>query len=400
MRFRWLALLTCLLLALPTVQAHAPPPAKEYETRILTDYNDDWFGTQDGHNLVSLDVREAYNATLADYVMIFRLMISGGYAPAPVGGGSVLSDRITFKADGTEKELSFETADNVAFTGTFDAVYGPEPVLVDGAQDGDRVFVTGVSRFSNLGILPGSKLTEWFVEGFADDADGDRMPEGLAPGAPEPPGTGGQVWSDIGEYTVRAPDYYVSIVVDNATLHLAGPSGMHDEETSVDNATGHEGAQEGNGHDEAGGENATMANGRAIPSSATINVTVSNLLAETPQTLRVQATATGLALDFGAGSSKVVDLAAGASQIVQLTITTANATGTIPVHVMATSNLDGAALAMVPVEVAAPPAPGNTTGDHDDGEDHHEDDEKDTPGFSGIVAVSLLAAIAIARRRR
>lgn len=400
-----LALMAALVL-LPLAGAHAPPPAKEYEMRILADYNDDWFGTQHGHNLVSLDLREAYNATLGDNVLIFRLMISGGYAGEnpvanPLPKPAALRDVITFKADGQDKGLEFVTADNVAFTGTFDAVYGPEPVLVDGAQDGTRVFVTGIARFSSLGIQAGSKLTGWFVNGFADTTAADNMPEGLAPGAPEPPGTDGQVWFDIGEYTVRAPDYYVSLTASALELTLgaaipdeAGNETGHDEEEVP--KEGHD-ADAGEGHD----ENATAdaGAGEALNETATIRITVTNLLADTPQTIRVAATAVGLTLDLGNGSARTIDLAGGASQDIELTITTTHESGDIPVHIMATSGLDGTAMTLLNVTVKAPEPAGNETDDHDDGDDHHEE-KKDTPGFTGLAAASLLGAITIALRRR
>lgn len=339
--------------AIPTAYAHAPPPAKEYETRVLADYNDDWFGTQDGHNLVSLDVQEAYNATFGENVLIFRLMISGGYAAT--GGGTMLTDHITFKADGQDRELTFSTADNAAFTGTFDAVYGPEPVLVDGAQDGSRVFITGVSRFSTLGIDPGSKLTEWFVVGHADDAEADKMPEGLAPGLPEPPGTSGQVWFDIGEYTVRAPDFYVSVAVEPAALALAPGN------TSM------------------------------------LNVTVKNLLADTPQSFLVHANGTGIDLANG----KLVDLAGGAEQVVQISVALLEGSGTIPVFVTATSTLGG--LATKTVTITAPAAvASNATSSHGDGhdDDHDEEKAKDTPGPAFLATLALLGAATVIMRRR
>lgn len=396
-----LTLAVLLVLALPAVRAHAPPPAQEYETRILADYNDDWFGTQDGHNLVSLDIREGYNATLGDNVLIFRLMISGGYAAAPFGGGSELRDVITFKADGQEKELEFATADNVAFTGTFDAVHGPEPVLVNGAQDGTRVFVTGVARFSTLGIQSGSNLTDWFVNGFANAMAGDNMPEGLAPGAPEPPNPsippdpgnpdGDPVWFDIGEYTVRAPDYYVSVAAEPATLTLTA-STEEGNETSDGETDGHdEGEDNETGHD-AG--NATPS----VPMQATIKVTVRNLLPATPQTILVTATSEGLALELGNGSSRTIDLAGGASQDIELTVTAGHESGTIPVHIMAISTLDGMGMSQVNV-VVEESAPDNATADHDADEDHHEE-KKDTPAPSLALLVGLLAAAIVIMRRR
>jgi hypothetical protein len=211
--------LAALLSATPAA-AHGAPSARSYETRLLSDYSDDWPGTQDGHNLIALDAHEEYNATLADNVLVLRLWWSGGWvdtAPAPdPTPKEALRDEVLFTSRGRAYSFNFTTADNLVFGGTFDAVHQPVPVLKDdGTQDSGRFTVEGLVTFSHLGLRAGDRLTGWAVHGFAGTAAGDNMPQGTV--AQEPVDPMGIAFN-IGTFALSDPDYYAAL----STPQMAG----------------------------------------------------------------------------------------------------------------------------------------------------------------------------------
>src|SRR5688572_31439732 len=79
------AVAIALLLPPPPAAAHGPPVVRDQDTRLLADHNDDCGGDDAGalencrgsHDLVSLDLREAYDEELGN-VVVFRLLMNLG----------------------------------------------------------------------------------------------------------------------------------------------------------------------------------------------------------------------------------------------------------------------------------------------------------------------------------
>ena len=71
-------------LLVPFAVAHGAPDPRGHETRLLADCNDDYFGGdlnsgRTGYDLHALDVREAWDPSLGD-VVILRLILNGAGA--------------------------------------------------------------------------------------------------------------------------------------------------------------------------------------------------------------------------------------------------------------------------------------------------------------------------------
>lgn len=175
------ATVALLLAAIPAGQAHAAPDPPDYMTRLLHDYNDDWGGDQagsrDGHDIMALDLQEAYNATMGQNVLVFRLTMNFGYTGSQ---RPELREVFTFQAKGSQVSKEFKTTDNQKFTGTFDAVNGPYHALTaDGSRDGTRFYLEGIMKYSTLSVNVGDKISNFFVQGYAGPDKRDHMVGGF-----------------------------------------------------------------------------------------------------------------------------------------------------------------------------------------------------------------------------
>lgn len=202
--------LTALLV--PLADAHAAPDPREFEVRLLHDYSDDFpLGTTGGpgFDAIALDAREAYLD--GEAALVLRLILNGG---CPDGSPDCpeLTHTIQFTANGTAHEYDVTSSDGGAtFTGDAARYDGPR-----GINDGNRFAVDVWIPFAELGVSAGSVLSDWFVVGDIGGVPGDDMPEGLVPMQPEAE----PVAFDIGEYAVRAPDYYLSLDAAVTSLEL------------------------------------------------------------------------------------------------------------------------------------------------------------------------------------
>lgn len=210
----------------PSVFAHPAAPPVEPWIRLLHDWNDDWGGhavLSDGHDLIALDLREAYDEALGD-VLIFRFVMNGGYnsdATKPE-----LKETLTLKAGAASVSKEMKTTDNAAFTGTFDAVRGPEPFLNDqGQPDGTRFAVDGVLKLSSVGLAPGAKISTFFVQGYAGSAKADQMEGGYTQNGvtvteKPPTETADPAGYTKPDYTIAGPSQYADLTLDLGSVDL------------------------------------------------------------------------------------------------------------------------------------------------------------------------------------
>lgn len=217
-------------LVAPMAAAHGAPNPPEWMTRLLADYNDDFGGpdghsaVRDGHDLIALDIQEAYNATLAKDTLVFRFALNYGWD----GDSSrpELRDVLTFKAKGQTVTRELRTNDNQAFTGTFDAVSAPEPVKKsDGTVDGARFYFSAMVRYETLGVKVGDKLSDFFVQGHAGTAMADHMVGGYTVGSQridqEPPSEQSDPQAyRRSEYPLRGPVMYARSDLDKGAATL------------------------------------------------------------------------------------------------------------------------------------------------------------------------------------
>jgi hypothetical protein len=165
------------LLALPTVGAHAAPASRDYETRLIHDCVDDYYGgdmaqNKDGHDVIALDLRENYVQEFGDS-LVFRLIMNGGYS------GSVrpiLKDDIIFSTAAAEKHFAFTTTDNRQFQSTFDSMSGPTQVMDNGKSDGTRFALEGTLKLSTVGLKPGDTIRDFRVDSYVGANRADYMP--------------------------------------------------------------------------------------------------------------------------------------------------------------------------------------------------------------------------------
>jgi hypothetical protein len=370
-------LLGLLLLGLAVpASAHAAAPPASYLTRVLADYNDDWLGVQDGHDLVALDAYAAYDVASGGDSLVLRLILSGGYAQ--VGSANPeLSESITFTAGGQAHEVTVSTSDNVAFTATGATLRGPFPQLTaDGEPDGARFYVEALVPFSALGVQAGDAATGFFVTGRAGETDADLMPQGAAPGYPDPLGTG----FAIDSYTLPSPAGFVTVAVADAEPVVPAAGELQ------------------------------------------LEVDLTNLVPDTAQTVTVSLQGDGVLAGFAAGPSATsanasIDLAAGGAETTTLFLarehheeTDAQGHGhgnaTAPAHaanqltIEVWTDLGGHQVLTVSLHVEQPaPAASNATEAGHDDHDHGHEEEKDAPGV-GIAAFVAAIAVAVALRRR
>jgi hypothetical protein len=212
---RWGPILVVLLWA-PGVQAHPAPDPRDFEVRLLHDYSDDWGGhsvISDGHDLIALDVQEAYDAALGVDSLYFRLLMNGGYNSDTTK--PELKDVLTFKAAGKPVTFDYRTTDNTKFSGTFDAVRGPAPVYKsDGTADGSRYAVTGVLRLTTLGVAAGAAISDFKVQGYA----GTYTQAGQDIETEPPSEQTDHAKYVRASYTLAGPTQYVDLVVDPAKI--------------------------------------------------------------------------------------------------------------------------------------------------------------------------------------
>lgn len=165
---RRLAILATLLL-LPVVAGHGAPPERSFESRLLHDCVDDYFGgddgfgsNRDGYDIHTLDVREAWSSALGDH-MVFRIILNGE-------GQSTITLSLT--ADGAAKSYTW-TGSGTSWTGSFDKV---TVIGTNVIQDGDRIALEGAVKNSKLGVSKGDALRDYSVVGSNGGDTHDSVP--------------------------------------------------------------------------------------------------------------------------------------------------------------------------------------------------------------------------------
>ncbi len=343
--------LVCLLLAAPLAAAHAAPAPRDFETRLLHDFNDDSgvvLAGKHGFDTIALDVREG-RSPVGQPVLILRLLLNGGCDANLPSECPTLSEVVQFTTNGSQHELTFETADGGA-TWTGDALHYVGPM---GINDGDRFAIEGWFSMSSIGLTTGSVLTDWFVAGFSGDASADNMPEGIAPGIPDVAGGSSQLES----YTVGSPDIYADLTSTNETVvAMAGES-------------------------------------------VRIPVEARNLLGiEQELSFQVLGSIPGR-VEIDGAEAQNVSLGAMFSKSVELVVDAPSVD--TPILLVATSPLGGWAFLPLNIVIESatmmPPEQNETM--HPPSDDGPDEDTKDSPGI-GLVAFLVTVAIVGALRRR
>lgn len=218
-------LLAALLAFASAAAAHPGRDPYDYEIRLLHDCNDDWGGhstVNDGHDLIALDLQEAYDDALDSDVVIFRLMMNGGYNSDTTR--PELKESVTLKVGSTTVTKEIRTSDNAAFTGSFDAVRGPFPVKNnEGNTDGNRFAVEAVAKLSTLVAQVGTKVSAFAVQGYAGTAKADQMPGGYTTGGQTitscPPAAEAADYTRP-EFTLAGPSKYASLVLNRNQVSM------------------------------------------------------------------------------------------------------------------------------------------------------------------------------------
>lgn len=165
-------LVAAFVAATGTASAHGVCAAREIDTRILTDADAVAYGgpegvaSEGGHDLLAIDVREAYDTVSGEPAIIFRLIVQGGDASK-----GELKDVLSLKAAGAAKTFEVTTRDGASFSSTFDAFAGPFDVC-----DGFPKALDGLVKYSTLGVTPGAKLEDITVTGYVGSAKADIAP--------------------------------------------------------------------------------------------------------------------------------------------------------------------------------------------------------------------------------
>lgn len=210
-------LLVGALLGFPLAAAITAPAPDVYETRVVHDHDEAAAVTlagKHGHDLVALDVREVWDSDLGN-AMVFALTLDRGcdlLTFPPLGPECTdLTDTITFKKGSTEKTVTFVTdADQETWSGSLAEYSEPQTVA------GTSFLIEGRASFSSLGVSPGDTLTDWLVVSSSGGTEADTMPAGPNGEETDPLGAA----YDIGDYTVRAPDYYFSLDLAKSSVDL------------------------------------------------------------------------------------------------------------------------------------------------------------------------------------
>ncbi|MFA5943900.1 MAG: hypothetical protein WC876_05485 [Candidatus Thermoplasmatota archaeon] len=368
-------LVFALVLMAPLAAAHGAPAAKDQDTRLLADHNDDCGGDEAGtlgncratHDLVALDVRERHDG--GQDVVVFRFFLNGGTA------ADGLRDVLTLKADGAAKTFELRTTNNVDFQGTgFDSVSKAQS-----ASDGTRFIVEATVKRANLGAVA-SKLTDFKVDAFRGTTSGDYMPGGYN-------GPLGQV-SDPAQSP--ATNRIASCLkpgtqqIEQATCYRLRGSGYY---ISIDDV----------------GAQTVAANAERI-----VQLKLRNELANTPQSLTITvAGADGIRARFhdanaqlgeGYSDSLRIDLPKSGSTFSHLALDEGQvgASGTLTVTV--TTDLGGRSQQTVPYTVSD--APATTSESSSTSPPPTDDGGNGIPAPAPALLVLALAAAALAARRR
>lgn len=222
-----LAAVVAVTLLLPAALAHSTPAAREIDTRVLEegldlllDYGsangllEDGCGAdfeqcggvgplpvayEGGHDLLSLDLREAYgpgaeNGTIEPGLWI-RLTFRRGLADVE------LSDVITFELNGSTVSLDMTSMDNQVFTSqTF--TYVSEKYEEGTYERGLQAFVP----YAIIGAAPGDTLTSISVTSYVDGSPTDIMPGSYYYEGQQAPDTHGTADSPtIEDYVLTGP---------------------------------------------------------------------------------------------------------------------------------------------------------------------------------------------------
>lgn len=149
---------------IPMASAHASAPPPDYMVRLLHDCNDDYFGddssitSRPGHDIHSLDLREAWSSELGNHV-VFKIILNGDD-----------DETITVALSaGGSKSYDF-VRNNGVWSGTFAKVRHIEDI-----GDGNRFALEGSVRVSSLGSI-GDTLRSFTVTGKSGGDTHDRIP--------------------------------------------------------------------------------------------------------------------------------------------------------------------------------------------------------------------------------
>jgi hypothetical protein len=364
-----------LLVAVPLASAHGAPAAKDQDTRLLADHNDDCGGDEAGslgncrstHDLIALDVRERHDN--GQDVVVFRFFLNGGNA------ADGLRDVLSLKADGAAKTLEIRTTNNQDFQGTgFDSVSKAQSI-----NDGTRFTVEATVKRSSLAPV-GGKLTDFKVDGYRGTTHGAYMPGGYDNGAlsnadpAQSPATnrvasclkpGTQQIEQAHCYRLRGPGYYLT-VDDPGEQSVA-----------------------------AGAETIVQLHLRnALPNTAqALTVTV-----EGADGVRARFHDPNAASGEGYSDELRIDLPKAGSTSSHLALDEGQPGSSGTLTVIVTTDLGGRTEATIPYTVGEGPA--ETTPPAQTGGDDGGGDDKGAPAPAAVLAfVSLLGAALAARRR-
>lgn len=395
-------LLAAVLLLAPLGVAHGAPEPLGHETRLVHDDNDDTllYAVQGQGVLdqIAMDVREGYSVVHQEPMLIFKLSLNDACTsevPEPlVANCGTITETIQFDAPTGTQTITLTSEDQGA-TWTTNAPYLVQPYLLN---DGDRFAVEVGQTFSALEIQVGDTISNFLASTDLSGSEGDVMPQGLTPGAPE-------VWVptmglrfEAESYTIKAPDFYATISLD------ADPASHLDPDAMVQ-------------------QTLTVANDLDVDQSYVVLVAGTNGLHTTVS----DGANSGAALSFALEAGTSLDFTVMAHN---MAMETGMANWTITVL----SGLGGFNQLTYELHIEAPVAcPSGDGRGHDEGHDEmgmdmgaetncddavgpgehgndehtddpshnadgHEHEEESTPGFGFALVILALAGVAIARR--
>ncbi len=332
-----MAWITLLILSGATAQTTTPRP---FEQRLIDDGTDYHFGQssqwcsngqcsptdEGGHDILALDVREAYDPTTLDGALYFRITNTGGI---PERG--TLSEIIHFTLDGTPHQFTFQTTDGTSYTSPdFDAVYTLEsPQNTTSAE--------GMIRYKTLGLTidsaPGTTLADLRVEGRVGINPADHAPGTWTLHGVTVPDAEGQPTAT--SYTMQGPATLLELTTSSPIaqpLTNEEPHGHHDD---------------GHDHFNPITYHATLSLTNPLPETA------QNVMLTIETTRGYEAHHNLLLIDPLQPGDPLVILEGGTSTEVPLTITqNENWRGTITIQ--ATTPLGGLAQTTIPFNGPAP----------------------------------------------
>ncbi|MBW3582820.1 MAG: hypothetical protein KY455_06945 [Euryarchaeota archaeon] len=175
---RHIFLVFCLTLLLGSlvVSAHEPPRPRGFETRLVTDQNDDCgghgeTGCNGSHDLLALSLREAWLPEAEEHALVFAPWMTPGQP------GTTLEERIIMDGPDGEIVIIVTTDDGETFTAEPSLrLEGPYPLFLGDERDGDRFGLDITVARNTLGLETGDTLSGFRVEAFVGDEPGDVMP--------------------------------------------------------------------------------------------------------------------------------------------------------------------------------------------------------------------------------